>query len=143
MEHMRAFPTAKTTNYVFPISHRKVKDAAGVLEILYTCGGDVLEASTSNVFIVKDGAIRTPKDDVLIGITRNLVLRLAGELGIGTSEGAITSEEFFSADEAFLTASNKRVVPVVRADGNPIGGGSAGPVTNRLHGAISGFMEAY
>lgn len=143
LEHERALPLSKTTNYIFPISHRDRKAASGATEILYAKDGKILEASTSNFFLVKNGTIVTVKDGVLGGITRKLVLRLASELGVPSEEREISLLELDTCDEAFLTASNKQVLPVVSVDGTTVGGGSVGPVSKKLRDALRAFMAEY
>lgn len=141
--HEREIPESKTTNYIFPISLRKEKSDAGATEILYVKDGVVLEASTSNFFIVKGGTVITPKEKVLGGITRKLVIRLAKELDIPVEERGIAETELSGCDEAFLTASNKQVRPVVRIDDDTVGDGKVGPVSKRLLVALRAFMERY
>ncbi|MBP9751255.1 MAG: aminotransferase class IV [Candidatus Moranbacteria bacterium] len=141
--HEREIPESKTTNYIFPISLRKEKEDADAAEILYVKGGHVLEASTSNLFIVKDGVVITPKEGVLGGITRKLVIRLARESGIPVEERDIVEAELAECDESFLTASNKQVRPVVRIDDITVGDGSVGPITRKLFHAVRKFMAEY
>lgn len=142
-EHERAFPESKTTNYIFPISLRKEKADADAVEILYMKDGRILEASTSNFFLVKDGVIVTPKESVLGGITRKLVIRLASELGIPVEERDIAVAELDTCDETFLTASNKQVLPVVSVDGSAIGDGLVGLISKKLRVALRAFMAEY
>lgn len=143
LEHFRHIPEAKTTNYIVPISHRQRKEHEGATEILYVDGDRVLEASTSNFFIVKNGEIFTAKKDVLGGITRELVLRFARELGIPAHNGGITRHDLAGCDEAFLTASNKAVLPIVTVDGLSVGSGAVGPVSKKLLLALREFMAKY
>lgn len=142
-EYQRELPGSKTTNYIFPISLRKEKTDADAVEILYVKDDRILEASTSNFFLVKDGVIVTSARDVLGGITRKLVIRLAGELGIPAEERDITVAELAECDEAFLTASNKQVLPVVRVDDAAIGDGAVGPISKKLLAALRAFMAKY
>lgn len=142
-EYERTLPQSKTTNYIFPISLQKDKADADAVEILYVKDGRILEASTSNFFLVKDGAIITSVGGVLGGITRKLVILLAGELGIRVEERDIAVSELDTCDEAFLTASNKAVLPVVSVDDRVVGDGSVGPVSKRLLSALRKFMVEY
>ncbi|HWO68450.1 MAG TPA: aminotransferase class IV [Umezawaea sp.] len=76
--------------------------------------GRVAEATVANVFVVRDGRIRTPwlVDSVLAGITRASVLALAGGLGLAAEEGPVTVDDLRAADEVFLTGTASEIVPV-------------------------------
>ena len=113
--------------------------AAGADEaLLLNLAGDVCEATTANVFAVRDGVPLTPPLDsgCLAGITRDHVLALGG------AERWLSLQDLRSADEAFLTSSTREVQPLVAIDGNPVGDGRPGPVTQRLADAYSEMVEA-
>ena len=113
--------------------------AAGADEaLLLNLAGDVCEATTANVFAVRDGVPVTPPLDsgCLAGITREHVLALGGE------ERALAPEDVRGADEAFLTSSTREVQPLVAIDGRPVGAGRPGPVTGRLADAYSEMVAA-
>lgn len=80
--------------------------------------GRVAEATVANVFVVRDGRIRTPwlVDSVLAGITRASVLDLAGGLGVPADEGPVTVDDLRGADEVFLTGTASEIVPVGAVD---------------------------
>jgi branched-chain amino acid aminotransferase len=128
----RVSPEAKTTSYVSAV--RALKEAArqGAEDALFVNEqGQVMEATRSNFFIFKGDTLITPRDEVLIGITRNVVLQLArGRFNV--EERPILFEELAQADEAFVTASSKEIVPVVQIDGLVIGNGKPGPRTTEL-----------
>jgi branched-chain amino acid aminotransferase len=100
--------------------------------------GELAECSQSNLFLVKDGTVRTPalEAGLLAGITREFVEEVAVEESIPVVDGALHDEDLFGADEAFLTSTSKEIVPIVRVDDRAIGAGQPGPVTLRL-------LEAY
>lgn len=131
LEHVRMYPKFKSTNYITAVLAQEKKRAANAQEILYVSGGEVLEASTSNLCIVKDGVIITPKEKVLPGITRMKVLELSREQ-YTVEERAVSIAEFYDADEVFLTSSFKDVLPIVSCDGKVVGGGVVGAVTKNL-----------
>jgi len=133
-EYQRQNPAVKSTSYIFPIRLQKEKKDAGAIEILYVLKGKVLEAATSNFFMVKNGVLITPMHNVLWGTTRNLVIQLAQENNILIEERDIVFEEIFEAEEAFLTASAKRVLPVIQVDEIQIGSGKVGGVTKKVIG---------
>ncbi|MBS3797987.1 MULTISPECIES: aminotransferase class IV [unclassified Pseudoalteromonas] len=108
--------------------------------ILYNALGEITEASSSNVFIVKDGVIATPPLDtqILPGITRWLILQIVhshSELRI--EERVISKDELLSADEVWITSATKEVGPVLKVDGKQIGQGRPGPMWQRVQGLFS------
>jgi branched-subunit amino acid aminotransferase/4-amino-4-deoxychorismate lyase len=109
--------------------------AAGVDEaICLNEKGLLAEASMSNIFLVNDGILRTPGEEsgILPGITREVVLELASQLGINTFEQDIRLDELFQTQEAFLTNSLMEIMPLTEIDGKPVGSGEAESVTRRL-----------
>lgn len=102
--------------------------------ILLDNQGLVCEGSGENIFLVKDGAIRTPPSSaaILAGITRATVMQLARELNYEVREQSFTVDEMWTADELFMTGTAAEVTPVREVDGRRIGSGEPGPVTRRL-----------
>lgn len=95
--------------------------------------GFVAETNATNVFVVRDGVLVTPRADACLpGITRGIVLELAADAGIDTVERNLSLSEVYTADEAFTSGTMGELTPVVEVDGRVIGDGSAGPVTLRL-----------
>jgi D-alanine transaminase len=96
--------------------------------------GTVTEGSSTNAWIVKDGAVITyPKGhDILGGITRLSLLELAAKAGVKLVERSFSLKEALSADEAFLTSSSAFILPVTTIDGQKIGTGKPGPITQQL-----------
>jgi branched-chain amino acid aminotransferase len=130
-EFQRYLPNIKHLDYIELVKLQKHKKEVGALEIVYVKDGILSEASTSNVFIIKDGKVITSKENVLGGVTRGVTIELA-EKEFDVEERVVMEEEFLSADEVFLTASNKRIVPVVTIDEHTVGDGLVGPVTKTL-----------
>ena len=139
-EYQRAFAENKTTSYAQAVVLQKARKEAGALEILYTSQGNVLECSTSNIFVVKEGRVATPKKGVLEGITRNIVIDLA-QKEFPVEERDLSVEELYSADEVFITATFKNVVPVVEIAGKKIGPGMPGTVSKRLGELLEEFEK--
>lgn len=99
--------------------------------IMYNDLGELTEASSSNVFIVKDGVVATPMLDhqILPGISRHIVIEsLRADQSIQVEERVVTMEEVHTADEVWITNSSKHIGPVVELDGEPVGDGLVGPV---------------
>jgi branched-chain amino acid aminotransferase len=102
--------------------------------------GELAECTTSNLFIVKDGAALTPPLDagLLPGITREFLFDVGREVGVEVREQVLHDADLFGADEAFLTSTTREAVPITTVDGRPIGSGRPGPVTLRL---LEGFRR--
>ena len=95
--------------------------------------GFVEEAPRSNVFLVKNGVLRTPALGVLHGITRMTFCELAAELGMPVEPGALTAFDLFAADEVFTCSTSGAALPVREVAGRTIRGGAPGPVTTKLN----------
>ena len=140
VEHQRSLPAAKTNNYIVAVQNQNIRKRLGAFEILYFDKDKFLEMTTSNFFIVKKGVIVCPKDNILLGTTRNAVLKLAGAK-FSVEEREITVQDLRKADEAFLTATNKGIVPIVKIDDRAVGNGKVGPVTQALIKAYLEYMN--
>jgi len=116
-------PRIKSLNYLNHILARMEATRAGAQEAVLLNGlGRVTEGSAENLFIVRDGALATPRpvDGALAGITRGLVLELASELDIPAREAPLTPYDLYTADECFLTGTGAELIPVREVDGRPL-----------------------
>ncbi|MDM5316313.1 D-amino-acid transaminase [Fictibacillus sp. b24] len=105
--------------------------------------GTVTEGSSSNVFIVKDGTLKThPATNLILnGITRQLVLKIAQEIGVPFSEAAFSVEELLNADEVFITSTTMEVTPVIKLLGTKDQTYQIGPVTTKLQKNFKQVIE--
>jgi len=96
--------------------------------------GNVAEGSAENIFVVKNGIIKTPPldADILNGITRNSVIQLIKKEHMKLVEKNITVNELLKADEVFMTGTAAEVKSVTKIDKNAIGNGSVGEITKEL-----------
>lgn len=125
----------KSLAYLDNVLARREAARAGADEGLMCNGGGALAcASAANLFMVEDGALLTPPiaDGALPGVTRAVVLGLAGAAGITTAETTIAPQRLGRAAEAFLTNSLIGVRPLVAVDGRTIGDGAPGPITRAI-----------
>lgn len=143
LESKRFLPEMKTLNYLVPIKNQREKIKNEAQEIVYKKDGKIIECSTSNIFMVKNKILVTPRNDVFLGTVRNLVVKLARDNNFKIEERDIEIDEFLLADEIFLTATYKKIVPVVRVDNDVIGDGQVGETTKRLMGILNEFMKNY
>ena len=101
--------------------------------LMLDADGYVAEGSGENFFIVKNGVLYSPDlDSCLDGITRRTILDLAEELGINYEIKKLTVEDVLEADESFFSGTAAEVVPINSLDGDSIGSGSRGPITEKL-----------
>lgn len=106
----------------------------GVEGVFRNYKGELSECSQSNLFIVKNGVVRTPalEAGLLAGITRAVVLEIAPAVGVAAEETSLREQDLFEADEAFFTSTTKELMPIVRVDDRTIGRGVPGPITQKL-----------
>lgn len=143
--HCRPLWKAKTLNYITAIQAQKQAKAAGAIEAVYVCNNQLMEGTTSNFFTVIQGVLVTPRQGILPGITRKVVLELAKDL-VKVEERPLGQDELPTIDEAFLTASNKEVMPVVQIDQQRIGQGKTvqpGPITQKIMTTFRRYTETF
>ncbi len=134
-------PAVKSLNYLNNVMARIEANLAGADEaLMLNDAGNVAECTADNVFVIKKGRIFTPpiSAGALRGITRSVAIECAEELGMKVAETDITRHDVFIADECFLTGTAAEVIPVIKADGRPIGTGKPGPITTKI---IARFRE--
>lgn len=139
-------PQVKSLNFLNNILAKMEAKAAGAHEaLMLNHRGDVTEGTTSNVFVVQAGRLRTPSVEcgILDGITRELVLQLALELGIPSEEARLSMADLLRAEECFLTNTTQEVLPVTRVDGQLIGDGRPGVLTRRIHASFRTCLERF
>jgi branched-chain amino acid aminotransferase len=130
---------AKVGNYLASLLALKDAKARGAQEaLILDAAGHVVEGTTSNVFLVRGGAISTPPEQasLLPGITRAHLIEIAAELGHPLRQEDLTPQDLTAASEVFISSSLREVLPVVRVDDHPVGDGRPGPVTRALHAAF-------
>jgi branched-chain amino acid aminotransferase len=114
-------------------------DAALMLD----SNGFVAELNDTNLFMVRDNRLYTPYPDACLhGITRGLVIDLAGRLGIPVSERNLSLTEFYNADEVFATGTMGELTPVVEIDGRKIRNRQQNSVLARLREGFAGLRES-
>ncbi len=128
-------PNIKSLNYLNNILAKIEAINAGKPEgLMLTLDGYVAEGTGENIFIVKRKELFTPPAymGILKGITRQVVMNLAREMGYPVHETVLTLHDVYTADECFITGTAAEIVPVVKLDGRTIGEGVPGPITKAL-----------
>jgi branched-chain amino acid aminotransferase len=138
----RYIPGAKSIDYIRAIVTLNDARAVGAVESVYVDIDDhVLEGTTSNLFAVISGRLVTPAEDILPGITRDVILELVKE-DFQVELRNLPRAELLQAEEIFLASSNKEVLPVCQVDDQPFKS-APGPVTGRVQGLFRAYTEKY
>jgi branched-chain amino acid aminotransferase len=131
-EYSRFLPEAKSTNYIASIFWQEEISAIQAVDVLFYQNSLVLECSRGNVFMVKDGKVYTPAENILKGITRSIVIDLLREENIPLYLNSISIEELLKADEVFISSTTKMIIPIVKINTNTIGNGKPGNIAKRI-----------
>ena len=138
----------KSTSLLGNVLMRQLAADHDAIETIMFRDGFLSEASASNVLIVKDGVIASPRKDNLMlgGITLDAAIDLAREAGLPLTMRPIGQAEVFAADEVWLSSSTKEVIAVTKLDGRPVGhgalAGKPGPMFTRMRAAYQAAKAA-
>jgi branched-chain amino acid aminotransferase len=106
--------------------------------------GEVAECTAANIFCVRGGRVLTPPltSGCLEGVTRGVLLEIAAASGVVATEKTLMPEDLFTAEEVFISSTNRNLLGVGEIGGHNIGGGP-GPVTRKLEAALAAYVAAY
>jgi branched-chain amino acid aminotransferase len=138
-------PRIKSLNYLAHILAKIEGIHSGADEVLMLDSeGHVAEGSGQNIFVVKNGAIRTPPAyaGILKGVTRDVVIELAREAGYDMQETMLNRYDVYTADEAFFTGTASELIAIRQVDGRNIGDGKSGPVTRDLRARFQSLVRS-
>ena len=138
-------PRVKSLNYLAHVMAKVEGIQAGADEVLMLdSSGHVAEGSGQNVFVVKDGVLRTPPAyaGILKGVTRDAVIELASQAGYEMEQTIINRYDLYTADEAFFTGTASEIVGIRQLDGRVIGTGKSGPVTRDLRARFHALVRS-
>jgi branched-chain amino acid aminotransferase len=107
--------------------------------------GEVSECTAANIFAVKNGKVVTPplSSGCLEGVTRGILMEIAGEANTSVVEQTTKLEDLYSADEVFMTSTNRNVIGVKEIAGHTIADGKTGPITLKMDEAFEAYMNDY
>ena len=137
-------PRIKSLNYLNNILAKiEGTDAGSPEALMLNHKGEVAECTGDNIFVVKNGIMKTPAPDagILEGLTRNTVIQLARDAGLTVIECSLIRHDIYVSDECFLTGTAAEIVPVVALDGRELGSGKPGPITLNLLGRFRQFIQ--
>jgi len=129
--YKRIFPLSKTTSYIIPIKMQPEVKAQKAFDLLYVLNDEVLELTRNNFFLIKGKSLITAKEGVLEGVTRKVILELAKD-HFNLEVRKVTASELLTADEAFLSGSAKKIIPVVQVNEHVYGNGKPGAGTMKV-----------
>lgn len=133
----------KSTGLLANCLARQMADDESASEAIFVADEYINEGSASNVFIVEHGVIKTPplSNNILGGITRDLVLEMAANNGWATKQSSIHLRQLYSADEVWLTSSSREIQPVIQVDEQFIGDGTVGPLWRKIVEEFADFKR--
>ncbi len=142
-EYLRNIPEAKTINYIMGIYELPNVQEKQALDTIYCYEGKILELTRANFFIVnQQNQIITAKNNVLLGINRNKLLEACAN-DFEIQERDLLVEELQTAREAFITGTNKRIIPVIAIDDLVIGSGKPGSQVEKIQRLYDAFIDEY
>jgi branched-chain amino acid aminotransferase len=138
-------PRVKSLNYLCHAMAKMEANVAGADEaLMLDSSGHIAEGTGQNIFVIKKGVLRTPplSAGILSGVTRAVVMELAGQAGHPVREELLNRFDVYTADEAFLTGSASEIAPIRSYDGRNVGSGKAGPITRDLMSRFRVYARA-
>lgn len=144
----RSLGYLKSLSFLPNVMAKSYADSKKAQEAFFLSNGCITEGTMSNVFMVNDRKLATPslENKILPGITREYVLELADQLGIGYFEGNLLREDMVRADEVFITNSIIELMPIVRLDEAQVGEGYPGEITaiirNKYQKSVSRYIKS-
>lgn len=139
-EYQRELPMIKSINYLNDIRLNDLRKKNNVFDVLYQLHDSITECPRSNFFIFINDILVTPKDFILKGVTRKIILDLAYKFW-PIEEREISFAELNSAHEAFITSTTKNIIPVTSVDKKNIGDGRVGKRTNKLMQLFNDYIK--
>lgn len=141
---VRENPNIKSLNMTYKeLVMKQLSESNAYEAILVNEKNSMTEGSRSNLFIIKDGCLFTPPpEDILIGITRQKVIKVAFDLGINVFETELTTDSLSDADAVFITGTSPKILPISKVDEKTVGDVS-NITLRRLMDAYNHEIEKY
>jgi D-alanine transaminase len=133
----------KSTALLANILLKRLSADAGAFETIMLENGELTEGSSTTVHVVKDGIIQTPPNGhhILPGTTRDVVTELAARLNLRSESRRVSESQLRGADEIWLAFATRGVLPVTMLDGAPVGGGTPGPLFEKIRTAFADYTR--
>ncbi len=142
VKYQRELPHVKSINYMNAIRLEFLKHEKDAFDILYYSDNGITECPRNNFFVFQSDTLVTPSSHVLFGITREIILKLASN-HFPIEVRKIDPGELSSIDEAFITSTSKRVIPVTKIDAHEVGTGLVGERTRTIMQLFDEYTENY
>jgi len=140
----RETPRVKSTTFISSSTNLRSQIARDeIFEALLVRRNFILEGMTSNFFYIKDGVLGTARQNILLGVTRRSVLRVARESGFSIVYRPLKLKQVPALSEAFLTSSSRGIVPIVQVDDMVVGEGSPGTATKKLMDKYQSYVSEH
>jgi len=133
---------AKTINYITGIKLNEIIRKQKANDVLYITDKKILETATGNLLILKNNKLITAKENVLIGTTRNLIIKLAKK-DFKIEQRDVFLKELKIADEAFITSTTRGIIPVIKINNQKIGDGKVGDKIKYLMEIFEKYTKNY
>lgn len=141
VQDYREAPIAKTINYTMAIKYLNEFIPQGFFEVLYVHNSKITECTSSNIFFIKGKKLITPKDEMLPGITRQIVINKCSKF-FDIEERNIYLHEIYDFDEAFITSTDKEVLPVIAIDNHFFNKGIVGTNTKEVMKIFNEYVNS-
>ena len=140
----RKTPRLKSTNFISASESKRAEiSQKNIFEALLVRNGFILEGMTSNFFYVRNGVLGTARKNILLGVTRRTVLRVARGIGLDIEYHSLKREQVSALSEAFLTSSSRGVVPIVQIDDKVVGEGSPGSISKKIMEGYTNYVQQH
>lgn len=140
----RETPRVKSTAFISASGNIRTQIARSeIFEALLVRGNSILEGVTSNFFYIKDGELGTARQNILLGVTRRSVLRVARGSGFSIVYRPLTLKQVPALSEAFLTSSSRGIVPIIQIDNRVVGEGNPGSMTRILMDEYQSYVREH
>jgi branched-chain amino acid aminotransferase len=143
-EVQREKPRLKSTAFITASNNKRTEiSRSNIFDALLMRNGYILEGMTSNFFYIKNGVLGTARKNILLGVTRRTVLRVARGIGLDIEYRSLKREQVSVLSEAFLTSSSRGIVPIVQIDNVLVGERHPGPETKKLINGYQVYVMKY
>ncbi len=142
VNYERMAPEAKTTSLLpLILANREMYKKKAYEAVFVDCRGFVREGTITNVFMIKDGVLITPKTGVLSGTVRRLVITLAKKAGMKTKIIDFKKDVLEKADEIFISNAPRKIIPVKIINGKRVGKGGVGEYSKKLMSLFDEYIQ--
>jgi len=137
-------PRLKSTTFISASEKERAElSRSNIYEALLVRNGSIVEGMTSNFFYFKDDKLNTARRNILLGVTRRIVLRVARGSDLDILYRPLKREQIQTLSESFITSSSRGIVPVVQIDKFSVGEGIPGPITRTLMAGYAGYVKTH